>query len=121
MEEVRLDRFPWSGWVRWLTRAAAPPATTTNYYRSTGYPTWSAPRCKAEALYDFRRHHRPNMYLVGDIVDGWVSGPSWRWSAAQTAVVEEIAAWHRRGTRVVSLPGNHNEFSAGLVRSLSAR
>ena len=34
MEGVGLDRFPSSGWARWLTRAAAPPAATTNYYRS---------------------------------------------------------------------------------------
>jgi len=57
------------------------------------------PRCKAKALYGFlRRHQADTLYLVGDIVDGWVTGPSWYWSPTQAAVVEEIAAWHRRGT-----------------------
>ncbi|MGA8567317.1 MAG: UDP-2,3-diacylglucosamine diphosphatase, partial [Candidatus Binataceae bacterium] len=120
MEGVGLDRFPSSGWAEWLTRAAAPPAAATNYYRSIWISDLhlGTPRCKAEALYDFLRHHRAdNLYLVGDIVDGWVLGPSWYWSAAQTAVIEEIAAWHRSGTRVVFLPGNHDEFSADLVQS----
>ncbi len=120
MEGVGLDRFPSSEWAERLTRAAAPPAATTNYYRSIWISDLhlGTPRCKAEALCDFLRHHRAdNLYLVGDIVDGWVLGPSWYWSAAQTAVIEEIAAWRQRGTRVVFLPGNHDEFSADLVQS----
>lgn len=121
MEGVGLDRFPSSGWAEWLTRAVAPPAATTNYYRSIWISDLhlGTPRCTAEALYDFLRHHQAdNLYLVGDIVAGWVLGPSWHWSPAQTAVVEEIAAWHRRGTRVVFLPGNHDELSVSLAQSL---
>ena len=55
MEGVGLDRFPSSGWARWLTRAAAPPTATTNYYRSIWISDLhlGTPRCKAEALYDF--------------------------------------------------------------------
>ena len=68
--------------------------------------------CKAAALLDFLRNHSAeNLYLVGDIVDGWKAGPLWYWSAAQKSVVEEIAAWRRRGTRVEIIPGNHDDFS----------
>jgi DNA polymerase II small subunit/DNA polymerase delta subunit B len=68
--------------------------------------------CKADALLDFLRHHEAEtLYLVGDIVDGWNAGPSWYWSAAQKAVVEEIAAWRRRGVLVEVLPGNHDDVS----------
>lgn len=68
--------------------------------------------CKAAALLSFlRSHEAENLYLVGDIVDGWNTGPSWYWSVAQNAVVEEIAACRRRGTRVVIVLGNHDEFS----------
>jgi UDP-2,3-diacylglucosamine pyrophosphatase LpxH len=121
MEGVGLDRFSSSGWADRFTRVAAPPATTITYYRSIWISDLhlGTPRCKADALHDFLRHHQAdNLYLVGDIVDGWVQGPAWFWSPAQTSVVEEIAAWHRRGTHVVFLPGNHDELSAGLVRSL---
>jgi UDP-2,3-diacylglucosamine pyrophosphatase LpxH len=72
--------------------------------------------CKANALLSFLRNHEAeNLYLVGDIVDGWNAGPSWYWSAAQKAVVEEIAVWRRRG-RVEVLPGNHDDLS--LIEAL---
>ncbi len=45
-------------------------------------------------------------------------GPSWYWSAAQSAVVQEVARLYRLGVRVVFLPGNHDEFSSDLVQSL---
>jgi UDP-2,3-diacylglucosamine pyrophosphatase LpxH len=68
--------------------------------------------CKAAALLDFLQNHTAeSLYLVGDIVDSWKAGPSWYWSAAQKGVVEEIAAWRRRGTRVEIIPGNHDDFS----------
>jgi UDP-2,3-diacylglucosamine pyrophosphatase LpxH len=77
------------------------------------------PRCRARELLDFLdRHEAENLYLVGDIVDGWVTGPAWRWSRAQGAVVGRIALWHRRGVRVVFLPGNHDEISLDLAHAL---
>lgn len=121
MEGVGLGHLEWPRGALWLTGGDAPPAAKTNYYRSIWISDLhlGTPRCKAEALCDFLRHHQAdNLYLVGDIVDGWVLGPSWYWSSAQSAVVEEIAAWQRRGTRVVFLPGNHDELSAGLVHWL---
>lgn len=76
--------------------------------------------CKAQDLLDFlRRFEAETLYLVGDIVDGWYLGhPAWYWSAAQTAVVAEIAAWRRRGANVVYLPGNHDESNADLIQEL---
>jgi UDP-2,3-diacylglucosamine pyrophosphatase LpxH len=75
--------------------------------------------CKAETLLDFLRHHQAeNLYLVGDIIDGWNIGPSWYWSPAQNAVVAEIASWQRHGAHVVFLPGNHDEPHTDLVRSM---
>jgi len=75
--------------------------------------------CKASALLDFLRNHvAETLYLVGDIVDGWNWGPSWHWSAAQQELVEEIVRWRHRGTKVVFIPGNHDEFKLGLVEEL---
>jgi UDP-2,3-diacylglucosamine pyrophosphatase LpxH len=75
--------------------------------------------CQAEALLDFLRHHQAEkLYLVGDIVDGWNLGRSWWFDSAQQAVVEEIAAWRKRGTRVEFLPGNHDQSCLDLVQSL---
>jgi UDP-2,3-diacylglucosamine pyrophosphatase LpxH len=77
------------------------------------------PRCQAEVLLDFLRHHQAQkLYLVGDIVDGWNLGPSWFFGDAQKAVAAEIAAWSKRGTYVEFLPGNHDQSSLGLVEAL---
>ncbi len=124
MEGIGLDSIAWPGWPHCLTDVAAPAATTTSYYRSIWISDLhlGTPRCRAEALLDFLRHHEAeNLFLVGDIVDGWIPGPAWHHSPAQNAVVEEIASWARRGTRVVFLPGNHDESSTDIVRSLFGR
>jgi UDP-2,3-diacylglucosamine pyrophosphatase LpxH len=102
-------------------RAVATPPAKATYYRTIWISDLhlGTPRCKAEALYDFLRHHRADtLYLVGDIVDGWLPGSSWSWSSAQEAVVRQIARWRRRGTRVVFLPGNHDHLSLDLGYSL---
>ncbi|MGA2410863.1 MAG: UDP-2,3-diacylglucosamine diphosphatase, partial [Candidatus Binataceae bacterium] len=73
--------------------------------------------CKAAALHEFLRSvAADNLYLVGDIIDGWNLGPSWYWSPAQHQVVKELVAWRRRGVRVVFVPGNHDQIS--LIESL---
>ena len=75
-------------------------------------------RFQAEVLLDFLRHHEAeNLFLVGDIVDGWNRGPGWFWSAAQTAVAAEFRAWMRHGTRLTLIPGNH-DVSAELAEDL---
>jgi UDP-2,3-diacylglucosamine pyrophosphatase LpxH len=77
------------------------------------------PRCRAERLLDFLRHHETeSLYLVGDIVDGWNLGPSWHFGDAQKAVTQEILAWRDRGTRIEFLPGNHDQSSLDLVEAL---
>lgn len=116
-----LDNLASAGWAEWLARAAVSSAVKTTYYRSIWISDLhlGTRRCKAEVLCDFLRHHQAdNLYLVGDIVDGWVPGSSRYQSAAQNAVIAEIAAWHRRGARVVFLPGNHDQLSGGVIRSL---
>jgi UDP-2,3-diacylglucosamine pyrophosphatase LpxH len=68
--------------------------------------------CKADALADFLAHHDcDTLYLVGDIIDGWQIKRRCYWSAAQSQVVSEIIAKADRGSRVVFVPGNHDEFA----------
>jgi UDP-2,3-diacylglucosamine pyrophosphatase LpxH len=67
--------------------------------------------CKAGMLADFLgRNTCETLYLVGDIVDGWQLQRRWFWSAEQTRVVHEILKKVDAGTRVVYIPGNHDEF-----------
>ncbi len=66
---------------------------------------------QAELLVDFLRHHSAGtIYLVGDIVDGWRLRRSWHWPATHNDVVQKLLRQARKGTRVVYIPGNHDEF-----------
>ncbi|HEU0160912.1 MAG TPA: UDP-2,3-diacylglucosamine diphosphatase [Rhizomicrobium sp.] len=68
--------------------------------------------CKAEALADFLAHNAcETLFLVGDIVDGWQMKRRWFWSEAQSHVVQEILRKVDGGTRVIFVPGNHDEFA----------
>lgn len=103
--------------------AAGPPLSRSNIkeYRSIWISDFhlGTARCKARPLLEFLQNHRAEtLFLVGDIIDGWNMGPGWCWTPEQTAVVEEIWAWRRRGTRIVFIPGNHDENDGELVRML---
>ena len=68
--------------------------------------------CKAEALADFLAHNEcSTLFLVGDIIDGWQLKRRWYWNEAQSRVVAEILAKVDGGTRVIFVPGNHDEFA----------
>ncbi len=63
-----------------------------------------------ELLLDFLRSTRSErMYLVGDILDGWRMSRAPYWSRAQGQVLHEILQRAQAGTRVIYLPGNHDE------------
>lgn len=66
---------------------------------------------QAEALLEFLKlHEAETIYLVGDIVDGWRLRSSWYWPQAHNDVVQKLLRQARKGTRVVYVPGNHDEF-----------
>ena len=67
--------------------------------------------CKAEQLADFlARNQCQTLYLVGDIVDGWRLRYRWFWPEAHSRVVQAVLRKIDAGTRVVYVPGNHDEF-----------
>ena len=66
--------------------------------------------CKAEYLLDFlRRTESDTLYLVGDIVDGWRLKRQWYWPQTHNDVVQKLLRKARKGTRVIYVPGNHDE------------
>ena len=70
------------------------------------------PGCQAVALLDFLKHHpSEQLYLVGDIVDGWQLRRRWFWPQAHNDVVQKLLRRARKGCRVVYVPGNHDEFA----------
>lgn len=70
------------------------------------------PGCKAEQLLDFLRHHESeNLYLVGDIIDGWELKKKWFWKQSHNDVVQKILRQARKGTKVKYIAGNHDEVA----------
>ncbi|WP_414713643.1 UDP-2,3-diacylglucosamine diphosphatase [Sphingomonas sp.] len=68
------------------------------------------PGCNAGLLLDFLHTTEcDTLYLVGDIVDGWQIKKGWYWPQAHNDVVRCILKKAARGTRVVYIPGNHDE------------
>ena len=66
--------------------------------------------CKAEYLLDFLRcTDSDTLYLVGDIVDAWQLKRSWYWRQSHNDVVQKLLRKARKGTRVIYIPGNHDE------------
>jgi UDP-2,3-diacylglucosamine pyrophosphatase LpxH len=62
-------------------------------------------------LVDFLKYHEAEtIYLIGDILDGWRLAKAWYWPPDYTAFVEDLIGKAARGTRIVVLPGNHDEF-----------
>ena len=67
--------------------------------------------CNAELLIDFLDNtDSETMYLVGDIIDGWRLRKKLYWPAAHNDVVWRILKRAKRGTRIVYIPGNHDEM-----------
>ena len=67
--------------------------------------------CQARHLLDFLRHtESEHLYLVGDIIDGWQLRRRWYWPQAHNDVVQKVLRKSRKGTHVVYIPGNHDEF-----------
>lgn len=74
------------------------------------------PGCQAKSLLDFLKHVEcETLFLVGDIVDGWQLRRSWYWPQAHNDVVQKILRKARKGTRVIFIPGNHDEFARKYV------
>ncbi|MBU6453994.1 MAG: UDP-2,3-diacylglucosamine diphosphatase [Cyanobacteria bacterium REEB67] len=77
------------------------------------------PGCQATLLLDFlKRSESENLFLVGDIVDGWRLKRRWYWPQAHNDVLQKLLRKARKGTKVTFVPGNHDEFARdydGLV------
>ncbi|MBP7568111.1 MAG: UDP-2,3-diacylglucosamine diphosphatase [Burkholderiaceae bacterium] len=74
------------------------------------------PGCQAEALLDFlKANPSEQLFLVGDIVDGWQLRRRWYWPQAHNDVVQKLLRAARKGCRVVFVPGNHDEFARAFA------
>lgn len=67
--------------------------------------------CKADYLLDFLKHTESEyLYLVGDIVDIWSMKKSVYWPQSHNNVLRKILSKAKKGTKVIYIPGNHDEI-----------
>ena len=66
--------------------------------------------CKAQKLHRFLDSFTAeNLFLVGDIIDGWALRRRHHWPKTHTEIIRRILKISER-INVVYLPGNHDEF-----------
>ena len=67
--------------------------------------------CQAEKLARFlKKNSCDRLYLVGDIIDGWRMRKGGYWPQSHTNVIRRILTLAKRGTEVIYVIGNHDEF-----------
>lgn len=90
----------------------ATPSRTQAHYRAIWISDvhLGTAGCKAEFLLDFLRFNESwDLYLVGDIIDGWQLKKNWYWKQSHNDVVQKVLRKSRKGTRVTYVAGNHDE------------
>lgn len=74
---------------------------------------------RADDAAEFLRHVEcQSLYLVGDIIDMWRLRSRWHWPESHNRFVRRVLKLAKRGTRVVFIPGNHDDHAreyAGLT------
>ena len=66
--------------------------------------------CSADFLLDFLRSTTCDyLYLVGDIIDVWQMKKKLYWPQAHNDVIRTVLGKAKHGTRIVYVPGNHDE------------
>jgi UDP-2,3-diacylglucosamine pyrophosphatase LpxH len=66
--------------------------------------------CRADLLLDYLDSiHVDTLILVGDIIDVWAMRKNFYWPQAHNDVIRKILGKARDGTRVIYVPGNHDE------------
>src|SRR5438093_11340471 len=71
--------------------------------------------CNATALLDFLRENDfETLYVVGDLIDIWSLRRGIYWPQNHNDVIQKILRKARKGTRVIYIPGNHDELVTGF-------
>lgn len=66
--------------------------------------------CQAAALCAFLKEHTcDNLFLVGDVIDGWRLKKKWYFPQSHVNVIRRILTASKRGTDVYYILGNHDE------------
>jgi UDP-2,3-diacylglucosamine pyrophosphatase LpxH len=69
----------------------------------------------AGALLEFLRNYEfERLYIVGDLIDAWQMRRGIYWPQQHNDVIQKLLRKARKGTRIIYIPGNHDEMVAGF-------
>jgi len=67
--------------------------------------------CNANELLETLKLYEPEtLFIVGDFIDGWLLKKRHYWKQDYTNLIRKILSYSKKGTRVVYITGNHDEF-----------
>ena len=91
-----------------LVRAPRPRSVRTVWVSDLHLGTRTS---NAGAFLEFLRNHEiGTLYIVGDLIDVWQLRRGIYWPQEHNDVIQKILRAARKGTRVIYIPGNHDEF-----------
>lgn len=65
----------------------------------------------AEDVLEVLKKYQPtHLFLVGDIIDGWLLRRKFRWPQSHTNVIRKILSYSKNEIKVIYIPGNHDDF-----------
>jgi UDP-2,3-diacylglucosamine pyrophosphatase LpxH len=84
----------------------------SSVYVPCGSPTctWAPGIARPNTCRISQGYQADRIYLVGDIIDGWKLRGGIYWPQAHTNVIRRLLTMSKRGTEVIYVTGNHDEF-----------
>ncbi len=66
---------------------------------------------RVDELIETLKAYEPEyLFLVGDIIDGWVLQRKFRWNDSNSMLVRKLLSFIKYDTKIVYITGNHDEF-----------
>jgi UDP-2,3-diacylglucosamine pyrophosphatase LpxH len=62
-----------------------------------------------------KNNESENLFLVGDIIDGWELKRKFYWDKNHNLIIQKILKKSRKGTKVYYIPGNHDSFMRDFI------
>ncbi|MEP6955235.1 MAG: metallophosphoesterase, partial [Chthoniobacterales bacterium] len=95
-----------------IVRAPTPQRVRTIWLSDVHLGTRSS---NAAALLEFLRDYEcETLYVVGDLIDIWQLRRGVYWPQQHNDVIQKLLRKARKGTRIVYIPGNHDELVSGF-------
>jgi UDP-2,3-diacylglucosamine pyrophosphatase LpxH len=91
---------------------------TTHHYRTVWISDvhLGTRGCQAGALLGFLRSFDcETLYVVGDLIDIWAMKRGVFWTQEQSDVIQKILRKGRKGSKIIYIPGNHDERIADFA------